>query len=359
MRQWRLGIIGCGAIARSHAAGAKGIKDRVAFTACCDIQEQAARTWAEQFAPNAALYTDYQDMIQGEVLDAIVLATWPNQHREQIERCIESGAQSILSEKTLTVTGQEAYEVWRIAREADVSLLEGFSYLHHPRMKKLRQILGGADLGKVDSVRAIFNLSDPELEAADDPNRNWRQKVECAGGVPWDFACYPVNACGWIAADLPTRVYCAGRHSPRYGTIHRMHGIIEYRNGCTGIIESDKQSACQDLQIVLSDAVVDVPDQCWSNQPDAELCIEIRRGLYALDKDVIRCAPGHRFAHQMAHFADVLDGKAQPLLPLVQSVVNMCALDALVTSLEEDRPVDIEIPDDIVREFDRVGETKL
>jgi predicted dehydrogenase len=358
MRQWKLGIIGCGSIAKSHAAGVKGVKDRVAFTACCDIREEAARAWAVQFAPNAAIYTDYQDMIRGEELDAIVLATWPNQHREQIERCIESGVQNILSEKTLTVTGQEAYEVWEIVTEADAFLLEGFTYLHHPRMCKLRQILAGADLGTVDSIRAVFNLFDPELEAADDPNRNWRQKVVCAGGVPWDFACYPVNACGWIAADLPTRVYCVGRRSPKYGTIHRMHGIIEYRNGCTGIIESDKQSACQDLQIVLSDAVIDVPDQCWTNQPDAELCIEIRHGLYALDKDVIRCEPGHRFAHQMTHLADVLDGVAQPLLPLVQSVVNMYALDALVTSLQEGRPLHVEIPDDIAREFEREREAK-
>ena len=46
----------------------------------------------------------------------------------------------------------------------------------------------------------------------------------------------------------------------------------------------------------------------------------------------------------MENFADVAQGVAEPVMPLIQTVVNMYTIEATVTSQLEDRLVDLELP---------------
>ena len=113
----RIGIVGCGDISHEHAIAAQAIPDKVRFVACCDIRDAAAQAWAKQYRC-ASYYTDYTEMIGAERLDAVLLATWPTQHREQVERCLEAGVRNILCEKALTLTGSDAVELYTYGASA-------------------------------------------------------------------------------------------------------------------------------------------------------------------------------------------------------------------------------------------------
>ena len=286
-------------------------------------------------------------MMRDESLDGIIIATWPNLHRDQLIGCLKAGIRFILCEKTLTISGEEAMAVWTTAEKYNAQILEGLTYVHHPRFRQLQDIIASGTYGPVESIRGVFNIHDDEENDPDDPTRNWRQKLDCAGGVPWDFACYPIDACNAFCGGLPTRVYCTGRQSVKFGTITRMHGMIEYENGAIGIVESNKQSSCQDLQIILRDAVIDMPDQCWSNSPDAILSLRIRKGLYDTKHENLTSPPADRFVSQLTHFADLIEESATPQIPLERSVINLCVMDALIRSLEQKDPVDVGIPKEI------------
>ena len=343
----RLGLIGCGKIAQSHGRAALEISERMAITACCDRSADTARAWTDRYAPRTKAYSNYHEMMRGEYLDGVIIATWPNLHCDQITGCLEAGIRFILCEKTLTVTGEEAMAMWKMARKYNAHILEGLTYAHHPRYRKLQDIIASAAHGPVESIRGVFNLHDAEENHPNDPTRNWRQKLDCAGGVPWDFACYPIDACNTFSGGMPARVYCSGQHSRKYRTITRMHGLIEYENGSVGIIESNKQASCQDLQVILRDAVIDMPDQCWSNSPDAVLSLRIRRGLYDANHEILTSLPADRFVNQLTHFADLIEESAIPQIPLERSVINLCVTDALIKSLEQKEPVNVRIPKEI------------
>jgi predicted dehydrogenase len=347
----RLGMIACGGISYAHGNGAVEWDD-IEFVACCDIRKDAAEAWAKKYnCP--AVYEDYREMIAKEELDGVVLCTWPNQHREQLGGCLDAGTRNILCEKSLTTTASDAREVWQLVNDTGAFVLEAPAYFHHPRMQELRKHLAEHDYGPAVSARAVFSYFDPEEPAADDGTRNWRRKKECAGGSPWDFASYPVNACGWAVKSLPVRAYCTGRRSEKYDVINYMRGIIEYANGTTGMIESDKHSMSQEFQIVFNHHLVDLHTAVWSNRGDESYEFRVRENDGPIDGNVTRCRPGDRFAAQLRHFCDAIDGKAAPLIPLVQSVVNMHALDALVTGIDTRMPVDMEIPDDVAAAFRR------
>jgi len=344
--QLRLGIVGCGGISHAHGGAARNIPEKIRFVACCDVHEERAREWADRYGcEKVKVYTDYREMISKEDLDGVLLATWPTQHTQQIKGCLAAGARNILCEKALTLTGKEAMEIWKLVEASDAFLMEGFMYCHHPAIHKLDRILSSEELGQVDSVRAVFSAYEPENAAATDSTRNWRQRKECGGGVPYDFACYAVNACSHFARGIPKRVFSMGGVSKKYDTVNRLYGMIEYNNGCIGIIESSKKvDFNQELQISCSRGILNLPI-AWTIS--GEISIEKRRSedwghiltdIYAIEK-------ADAYQLQLENFAEVIRGKAKPALSLIDSVLNTFLIEALVTSILDKRIIDINLPD--------------
>ena len=170
-------------------------------------------------------------MIREHDLDAVLLATWPTQHHEQVLGCLEAGVRTILCEKSLALTGAEALELRTAAEATGALVVEGFMYRHHPAIGRIDELLAAGDIGVLDSVWAAFDMFDPEEAAPDDPGRDWRQRKECGGGVPFDLACYCVDACNRFARTPPRQVQAVGGTSARYGTVDRLFGLIEYEDG--------------------------------------------------------------------------------------------------------------------------------
>ena len=346
-----VGVVGCGAMSRSHGSAGLESQEPVQFVACCDVRPEAARTFAD--VHGSAVYADYREMVKRENLEAVLLLTWPNQHRRQIEDLLNAGIKNILCEKALTLTGSEAAEIWRMTQESEAFLMEGFMYRHHPAIMRMEQVLVFEDTGPVDSVRACFSNFDAEVESVEDGNRNWRQRKECGGGIPYDFACYCVNACAHFTAGLPVRVYCRGDLSEKYHTINRMYGMIEYDNGRVGIIQSSKKAAFnQELQVICARGILTLP-VAWT--PKGRIVITWRHSSRWAEtlENTYQINPDNSYRLQLENFVRAIRQEAQPVMPLIESVVNTFTLDALVTSLLEKRIVDVALPDDIREAFAR------
>ncbi len=342
----RIGIIGCGAISHSHAKAAMAIQDKIKIVSCCDIREDAAQAWAERYGCDS-YHTDYTQMIGDEQLDAVLLATWPNQHREQIEACLDAGIRNILCEKALTLTGKEALEIQNMVQAHHAFLMEGFMYRHHPAITFVHEVLASGQLGPIDSIRADFSHLDAESTEPDDGNRNWRQWKECGGGVPYDYACYCVDACGHVANGLPQRVYCHGDISERYGTINRMHGLIEYDNGVVGVIESSKKADhSQRLEIIGARGRLIVPIS-WTIRNNINIVVQqsTRFAQYECSSHVI--ANTNTKQRQLENFAAVIRSGEHPVMPLRESVINTITTEALVNSLERRESVAVSIPSEL------------
>jgi predicted dehydrogenase len=340
---FRLGIVGCGWIAGRHAQAAAPLED-VAFVACADVRRGAAEAWAAENRCERA-YGDYRTMLREHELDAVVLATWPNLHREQILACLEGGVRHVLCEKSLALTGPEALEIRRAADEAGAHVTEAFMYRHHPASARLDELVG--TIGALDSVSAVFDIFDPEDAASDDAARDWRQDADKAGGVPWDLACYCVDACNRFARARPLRALAVVDRSEKYGTVDRLHGLIEYDNGVVGHVESSKRAdASYELTLAGAGGRLSLP-VAWIRDGSAEIVLTRSTAWAELETTRYSIEAADSFALQLEAFVAAARGEREPSPSLAESVVTAFTLDALLASGAERESVEIRLPAEV------------
>jgi predicted dehydrogenase len=338
----RLGIIGCGGISERHARGAEQ-SDDVDIVACCDVRLDTAEDWARRHGCQHA-HGDFRTMLREHELDGVILATWPNQHREHILGCLDAGARAILCEKSLTLTGAEALEVWRAATDAGALVVEAYMYRHHPAFRLLEEAVANGEVGEVDRVRAAFSLFDPADTPEDDPGRDWRQRPDLGGGVPWDLAGYCVDACNRFGESDPVQVAALASRSERYGTIDRLFGLIEYANGRVGIVESSKRSDFDHALRIDGSRGHALLDVAWRIERDAEVQVARSTGWGVFETRRMPVATTDPYRLQLEHFARAARGEIAPVPALSESVVTAFTLDALLTSAAERTIVQIDVP---------------
>jgi predicted dehydrogenase len=355
----RVGILGCGWISDWHGRAAAQAAD-VQLVACCDTVPEAAEAFRERHGCERS-YTALETMLAEHELDAVVLATWPGDHLEQIRACLDAGIRNILCEKSLTVGSDQVLAVYDAARAAEALVVEGFMYRHHPALRKIDEILAAGDLGTIDNVSASFDFFDAEEE---DPNgpRNWRQRAEAHGGVPYDLLCYAVNAANHAAGALPVQVMAFSRRSERYDTVTRVFGVIEYENGVYGTVKSSKKSD-HDYELKINGSrgqlvlpIIITPDRIPPREaPEpgeyTEIYVSRTTDLFAYDTTAIKIPATDPYLRQMEDFAAAVRGEGTPEPALAESVVNVHTINALLRSGEEHTAIAVELPDAVRAEL--------
>jgi xylose dehydrogenase (NAD/NADP) len=346
MIPFRLGIVGCGGIAERHAPAAAA-SAALSIVACCDVRAGVAEQWAGRYGCERA-YGDYLTMIREHDLDGILLATWPNLHREQVLGCLDAGVQNILCEKSLALTGSEALEISAAAAASGALVVEGLMYRHHPAIAKIDELLAAEEIGVLDSVSAAFSLFDPGASAPDDPGRDWRQRPEFGGGVPWDLACYCVDACNRFAGALPKRALAVASQSDRYGTTDRLFGLIEYENGVVGMLQSSKRSDFNhELRIAGGGGEIRLP-VAWRIEAEIDVLVSRSAGWGEFDATRFSIPASDAFRLQLEAFVRAARGDARPVPTLAESVVDALTLDALLSSAAQQASVPVEVPSEAI-----------
>lgn len=353
----KLGMVGCGRISHAHGIATQRIgADKVRFTACMDVREESAAAFAKAYGCDRT-YTDLARMLRDEELDGVVLATWPAQHREQIQQVAAAGHRFILCEKSLASSRDDVLAIWEIAQSKRLTVVEGFMYMHHPAIRLADRMVRDGSVGQVDWVRSASSFFFPEVASGDDPSRSWRFRKETGGGVPFDLTCYPVSACARYAGSLPKFVQGTSSLSPTYGTVNRLFGSITYESGCVGIVESSATAMFnQEIQINGSSRLVHLKDAFTPAGNAVVLEKHARKFAHVDERTHLVEVPlpvqddlstFYSYQPQLEHFLKVVGGEEAGHPSLAASVVNVLTLDALLLSAQRRQAVEIDVPPDV------------
>lgn len=190
-KEIRVGVIGCGGIARAtHVPHYKKIKD-VELVACADVNEQAARKMAEDFKIPRH-YVDYNDMLEKEELDAVSVCTPNMVHKGPAVAAMEAGAH-VLTEKPMAGSLQDAREMYETSRKTGRILIVGFQTRFRPDINALRGLISSGELGEIYYSRALMlrRWGIP-------PVKTFISRGLSGGGSFLDIGCYAVDTAMYV-----------------------------------------------------------------------------------------------------------------------------------------------------------------
>ena len=144
MSKLRVGLVGCGNIAGCHAKAYAKL-DGVELAAFCDIEEQKAGRFVEQYGGRA--FADVDAMLAAVKLDAVSVATTPTAHRGPAIAALERGVH-VLCEKPLASSAADAAAMVRAADESNAVLMTGYPYRFRVEPMTAKEWLEGGLIGK-------------------------------------------------------------------------------------------------------------------------------------------------------------------------------------------------------------------
>lgn len=159
-RKVRVGVIGAGAWAVTTHLPVIVADPNVELVVVNRRNGDLARSIAARFGAQHAT-DDWQEAI-AMGLDAVVVASPPNVHREQVLAAIASGAH-VLCEKPFAITAVDAWAMTDAAHEAGRQLLIAFGWNYMPLMTAARTLMAEQGIGRIEYVNIAINVAVREL----------------------------------------------------------------------------------------------------------------------------------------------------------------------------------------------------
>ncbi len=125
MSKLKIGIVGCGDIARFVAVGCL-LNRRITAAACMDTDGSRARSFARRFRVNRA-FDDYDAMLESAGVDAVYLAVPHYLHRAMIEKAVGRGL-PVLCEKPIATNIDDALAVCRLSQRTGIKIGINYQY---------------------------------------------------------------------------------------------------------------------------------------------------------------------------------------------------------------------------------------
>ena len=152
----KLGIIGTGSMANTHAVNFKKIKD-VELTACCDIDRAKVEQYSKDYGVKSS-YCDVSAMLENERLDAVAVVTTDRFHHPVVMQALAKKLH-ILSEKPLALNRKDAWEMANTAKKKGVINNVNFSYRNSSAAQMAAKLIKQGAVGNIKHIEARYQQS--------------------------------------------------------------------------------------------------------------------------------------------------------------------------------------------------------
>ena len=197
-----VGVISCSDMAQSHMLAVKN-HEQACLVAVCDVDEEKLREAGDKMGVEAR-YTDYRELLRHPGLDAVIIVTPDQLHREMVEESLKVGL-PVLCEKPLALLREDLNAIVAASRASDKKLMVGQICRFTPGFAKAKELIDAGELGDIYYVESEYAH---DYQAILSEN-GWRSDPDRNGVV--GGGCHAVDLLRWIAGD-PIEVTAYANH---------------------------------------------------------------------------------------------------------------------------------------------------
>ncbi|MGB3328035.1 MAG: Gfo/Idh/MocA family oxidoreductase [Thermomicrobiales bacterium] len=314
----RVGIIGLGAIGRTHIAAWKA--NGIMPTAFSDAVPALLDATIE--AHGGTPFPDPIALIQSGEVDIVSICTPPKFHPDLAIAALEAGV-ATLCEKPLAISAAEALRVQEAVERTGTLFTVGFCHRFQPQIEELKRRIDAGELGQIRTFRNRF----AGLKA--DAATTWFGNPAISGGGPMiDTSVHSVDLFRFLVGDAVSVQALTSTTDSEHGPALQVEDtailILKTAEGALGSIESSWRTPVGEWTVTVygtaGSAVVDY------NTNELRVCAA------GGEWETVDVPAGDRFQREFAAFLDHWHHGGTPRATVADGVAANRILDAAYRS---------------------------
>lgn len=325
-----IGLVGAGRMGALHARNVAG-SDRFRLASVADHDEALATALAGEFGAQIARY---EAILADPAIEAVVVASSTSSHLENVLAAVKAG-KAVFCEKPLSLNADTLAAALPEIEQTGRPVFIAFNRRFDPHLRELKRQLEAGQISRLETLHIInHDPAPPRLEF-----------VPGSGGLFKDFTIHDFDTARWLIGDDIVEVFATGSclidpEIEKLGDIDTAKLVLRTRSGTLCLISNSRRTGYgydQRVELFGSGGALRV-----DNMPSQEVSrlSEAGEGRTPFPFSFVE-RYSEAYQAELDHFADVLDGTAQPSTGPRDSLRALRLADAAEQSVQSGGPVQI------------------
>lgn len=250
----------------------------------------------------------YLDMLRRDDIDAVYNPLPNDLHGEWTHRALDAG-KHVLCEKPLTLTPNDTASVFDHAEASGLVVLEAYMWPHHPRARRVLELVHDGTIGRPQWGRAHFSW--PMDQSSGDHRLDQR-----GAGALFDVGIYCIAPFMLMARREPETVHASAVRN-ELGIDLTMSGSVDWGAGFTSTFHvSFDAPHTRSWAMVGSHETLELPGMFVPGPVEPSQLVRVGRDGIQISET---CDGGWAYADMVRHFAQVVAGDNSPVFGRAES----------------------------------------
>jgi predicted dehydrogenase len=321
-----LALIGCGRISQTY------LQAIASFNECClkgvsDIRKEAVQSAANQYGCRP--YQDYQQVLEENNIDGVIVCTPPNTHAEITKFFLENGVH-VLCEKPLALNSKDAGLMVKRAEEKGSLLMMASKFRYVEDIIKAKGIVESGILGDIILFENVFC-------SKVDMRDRWNSKKEIAGGgVLIDNGSHSVDIARFLLGPIVKVQAEEGKRVQKLRVEDTTRLYFRTNSDIMGAVDlswSIHKEQESYIDLYGTEGVLSIGWQCSKYRQSEKL-------------NWVRFGSGYdkisAFKRQLKNFIGTIKGREIPLIKAIDGLESVKVIEAAYKSASVNKWVEVE-----------------
>jgi scyllo-inositol 2-dehydrogenase (NADP+) len=281
---------------------------------------------------SAQTFKDYNDLLEKNPPDALLICTPPNLHYPVIKKAAQRGIH-VFVEKPFTTRFTEAKELTKLFTQKGLVNQVGYVYRFNDVFRKTKELIEAGIIGKV------FRFKSEMFSATiihSDEGSGWRFSRESGGGAVFEMASHAIDLVNFLIGKPDKITGSSLSHIYSKNVEDAVSSTFLYKNGVIGTIYINWSDTSY-RKLTNKIEIFGEGGRILADQHSLKMFLNAPNSKYSLQKgwntlyitDIFQPVPfyvrGNEFTRQLFHFVNCIQGK---------SAITLCSFADGMNTLE-------------------------